>query len=274
MTRPFLKMNGLGNDFVVIDARKIPFSPTLDQVRAWGDRARGIGFDQLIAIEASDSADAFMRVWNSDGSSVETCGNALRCVGFVLSQDGGAEHSIDTLGGLTKTRTLSHNDISVDMGTPKLDWLSIPLSEEMNTAKLELEVGPLGAPLYHTPSAVNMGNPHCVFFVADMAKVDVASVGSLIENHPLFPQGVNVEFVEVIDDQTLKMRVWERGAGITKACGTGACATLVAAARRGLCGRSATVHMDGGPLHIEWRDDDHVIMTGPASLDYQGVLPQ
>ncbi|WP_298333434.1 diaminopimelate epimerase [Asticcacaulis sp.] len=278
MTRPFLKMNGLGNDFVVVDARQTPFHPSAAQVKAWGDRASGIGFDQLIAIEGAASGDAFMRVWNSDGGTVETCGNALRCVGWYLDRDTpGADLHIDTLGGATAAKVLERDAktgmVSVDMGAPRLDWTQIPLSEEMNTERLELQVGPIDAPLYHTPCAVSMGNPHVVFFVEDVSAVDVERTGSLIENHPLFPEGVNVEFAQVIDRNTIRMRVWERGAGITKACGTGACATLVACARRGLSDRHATVIMDGGPLHILWRQaDDHVIMTGPVEVEFEGQL--
>jgi diaminopimelate epimerase len=277
MNRPFLKMNGLGNDFAVVDARQNAFAPAPDQIRAWADRARGIGFDQLIAIEDSADGDAFMRVWNADGGSVETCGNALRCVAWVLNPDADDKTlKIDTLSGLTKARVLAADaktgTASVDMGKPRLNWQDIPLAEEMDTLRLELQVGPIDNPLYHTPCAVSMGNPHVVFFVDDVDKVDVTATGSLIENHPLFPEGVNVEFVQVLDRQTLRMRVWERGAGITKACGTGACATLVAAARRGLSERSATVIMDGGPLHIAWADNDHVIMTGPVELEFSGEL--
>lgn len=277
MTRPFLKMNGLGNDFVVVDARQNAFAPAPDQIRAWGDRASGIGFDQLIAIEDSADGDAFMRVWNSDGGSVETCGNALRCVAWVLNPDASDKTlTIDTQGGLTKARVLKADaktgTASVDMGKPGLGWQDIPLSEEMDTLRLELKVGPYDAPLYHTPCAVSMGNPHCVFFVDDVNAVDVAATGSLIEHHPLFPESVNVEFAQVIDRQTVRMRVWERGAGITRACGTGACATLVATARRGLTDRTATIIMDGGPLHINWADNDHVIMTGPVEVEFSGEL--
>ncbi len=183
---------------------------------------------------------------------------------------------IDTLGGLTKARVLRADaktgTASVDMGKPGLEWQQIPLSEEMNTLNLELQVGPIDAPLYHTPVAVSMGNPHVVFFVPEVNRVDVTATGSLIENHPLFPEGVNIEFAQIIDRQTIRMRVWERGAGITLACGTGACATLVAAARRGLTDRSATVIMDGGPLHIAWAENDHVIMTGPIEVEFEGEL--
>lgn len=277
MTRAFLKMNGLGNDFIVVDAREAAFAPAPDQIRAWGDRASGIGFDQLISIEKSDAGDAFMRVWNSDGGTVETCGNALRCVAWVLNRDAADRTlKIDTLGGATRARVLradaTTGTASVDMGKPRLNWREIPLSEEMDTLRLELKVGPYDAPLYHTPCAVSMGNPHVVFFVDDVEAVDVAATGSLIENHPLFPEGVNVEFAQVIDRNTIRMRVWERGAGITKACGTGACATLVACARRGLTDRAAAVIMDGGPLHIQWADNDHVFMTGPVEVEFEGAL--
>lgn len=270
-------MNGLGNDFIVVDAREQPFAPASDQIRAWGDRASGIGFDQLISIEGSADGDAFMRVWNNDGGTVETCGNALRCVAWYLNQDAADKTlKIDTLGGATRARVLRADartgTASVDMGKPGLDWRQIPLSEEMNTLNIELQVGPIDAPLYHTPVAVSMGNPHVVFFVDDIATVDVAATGSLIENHPLFPEGVNVEFAQVIDRQTVRMRVWERGAGITRACGTGACATLVAAARRGLTDRAATIIMDGGPLHIAWAENDHVVMTGPIEVEFEGTL--
>lgn len=277
MTRPFLKMNGLGNDFIVVDARQTPFSPAQEQIRAWGDRASGVGFDQLISIEDAPGKDAFMRVWNSDGSTVETCGNALRCVAWVLDREQpGNVLSIDTLGGETRANMIrsdaSTGTASIDMGRPRLDWREIPLSEEMDTLRLELKIGPYDAPLYHTPVAVSMGNPHCVFFVEDAEAVDVRASGSLIEHHPLFPEGVNVEFAQVIDRQTIRMRVWERGAGITKACGTGACATAVAAMRRGLTERSVTVIMDGGPLHVHWAGNDHVIMTGPVEVEFEGSL--
>ncbi|GGZ21103.1 diaminopimelate epimerase [Asticcacaulis endophyticus] len=278
MTRPFLKMNGLGNDFIVIDARDAGFAPRTEDIRAWGDRASGIGFDQLIAIEGSETGDAFMRVWNSDGGTVETCGNALRCVGWVLDKATDSDElTIDTLGGLTTAKVLEADArtgmVSVDMGKPRLNWDQIPLSEEMDTLRLELQIGPIDAPLYHTPVAVSMGNPHVVFFVDDVMAVDVERSGSLIEHHPLFPEGVNVEFAQVIDRNIIRMRVWERGAGITKACGTGACATLVAAARRGLTERHGNVIMDGGPLHILWRAaDDHVIMTGPVEVEFEGQL--
>ncbi len=275
MARPYVKMNGLGNDFVVVEARGSAFAPTPEQVRAWADRATGIGFDQLIAIEPSDRADAFMRVWNADGGEVETCGNALRCIGWLLMEAGGRDHaSIDTLGGLTQARRAGERMVSIDMGEPGLDWTDIPLAEDMDTRGIELQVGPIDAPLFHTPGAVSMGNPHVVFFVPDAEAVAVEQVGSLVEHHPMFPEGVNVGFAEVRGRGEIRLRVWERGAGLTRACGTGACAALVAAHRRGLSPRKATMILDGGNLEVEWREaDNHVVMTGPLEVEGTGTLP-
>jgi diaminopimelate epimerase len=274
MGRPYVKMNGLGNDFVVVEARREAFRPTPEQVRAWADREHGIGFDQLIAIEPSDRADAFMRVWNADGGEVETCGNALRCIGWLLMEAAGRDHaSIDTLGGLTQAIRAGERRVSIDMGEPGLDWAQIPLAEDMDTRGIELQVGPIDAPLFHTPGAVSMGNPHVVFFVPDADAVAVREVGSLVEHHPLFPEGVNVGFAEPRGRDRIRLRVWERGAGLTKACGTGACAALVACTRRGLSDRKATMLLDGGELQVEWREaDNHVIMTGPLEIEGTGVL--
>ncbi len=274
--RPFVKMNGAGNDFVVINALEHPFSPTPDQVRSLADRSNGEGFDQLIAIEPSgDGSDAFMRVWNADGGVVETCGNALRCVGWMLMQANGTDHvRIATLGGPALASRAGDRQIRVDMGAPRLDWTQVPLAEEMNTRGIELQLGPIDAPILHTPGAVSMGNPHVVFFT-DHTPADafVIANGSLIEHHPLFPQGVNVGFAHVLARDRIRLRVWERGAGLTLACGTGACAALVACARRGLTGRSACVEVDGGELQIEWDEaSDHVFMTGPVEIERTGTI--
>ncbi|TAJ65789.1 diaminopimelate epimerase [Brevundimonas sp.] len=275
MARPFVKMNGAGNDFVVVNALETPFAPTADQARAIADRQTGEGCDQLIALEPSKTADAFMRVWNADGGAVETCGNALRCVGWMLLQSSGKEQvTIDTLGGPTTARRAPDGRITVDMGAPRLNWDQIPLDEAMDTRGIELQVGPIDAPVLHTPAAVSMGNPHVVFFM-DHAPNDgfVTGVGSLIEHHPRFPEGVNVGFAHVVAPDRIRLRVWERGAGLTRACGTGACAALVAAARRGLTGRAATVEVDGGELRIEWDEaTDHVFMTGPVEVERTGTL--
>ena len=274
MTRPFVKMNGAGNDFVVVNALEQPFAPGEDQIRALGDRETGEGFDQLIAIEPSATADAFMRVWNADGSMVETCGNALRCVGWLLMQANGSDRVvIDTAGGPTTATRAGDHRVTVDMGKPRLDWTQVPLAEEMDTRGIELQVGPIDAPILHTPGAVSMGNPHVVFFTDRQDDGFVTGSGSLVEHHPLFPQGVNVGFANVLDRDHIRLRVWERGAGLTKACGTGACAALVATARRGLTDRKATVVVDGGELVIDWdAQTDHVLMTGPVEIERTGVL--
>jgi diaminopimelate epimerase len=275
MTLSFVKMNGAGNDFVVVNALETPFGPTTERVRAIADRRTGEGCDQLIAMEPSDTADAFMRVWNANGGQVETCGNALRCVGWLLLQSSGKDRVIiDTLAGPTAARRRADGRITVDMGAPRLDWEQIPLDEAMDTRGIELQVGPIDAPVLHTPGAVSMGNPHVVFFM-DHAPDDafVRGTGSLIEHHPRFPEGVNVGFAHVVAPDRIRLRVWERGAGLTKACGTGACAALVATARRGLTARQAVVEVDGGELTIEWDEaSGHVFMTGPVEVERVGVL--
>ena len=275
MTRPFVKMNGAGNDFVVVNALETPFTPTVEQVRAIADRETGEGCDQLICIEPSADADAFMRVWNADGSMVETCGNALRCVGWVLLESTGKDRVvIDTAGGPTVATRAAGGQVTVDMGAPRLDWTQVPLAEEMDTRGIELQVGPIDDPVLHTPGAVSMGNPHVVFFM-DHAPNDgfVRGSGSLVEHHPLFPEGVNVGFVHALSPDHIRLRVWERGAGLTKACGTGACAALVASARRGVTGRPATVAADAARLIIDWDEaSDHVFMTGPIEVERTGLL--
>ncbi len=275
MSRPFLKMNGLGNDFVVVEARTAPFAPTPEEVRAIADRKAGIGCDQLISIEPSTTADARVRFWNADGEEVGACGNGSRCVGWLLMEAAGTDQAVmETLGGPLQARRIGDKLVSVDMGAPRLAWDQIPLSEEMNTTGIELQVGPIDAPHLHTPGCVNMGNPHVVFFVADAETAPVREAGSMIEHHMLFPEGVNVGFAQIKARDRIRLRVWERGAGLTKACGTGACAALVAAARRNLTDRMATLELDGGELTVEWRrSDDHVIMTGPLEIEFTGVLP-
>jgi len=274
MSRPFVRMNGAGNDFVVVNALETPFAPTADQARAIADRDTGEGCDQLIALEPSDRGDAFMRVWNADGGQVETCGNALRCVGWLLMESTGKDAVvIDTLGGPTTATRAGEHRVRVDMGQPGLDWTDVPLAEEMDTRGIELQVGPIDAPLLHTPGAVSMGNPHVVFFTDRQDDAFVRGSGSLVEHHPLFPQGVNVGFAHVLAPDRIRLRVWERGAGLTKACGTGACAALVAAVRRGLTGRRAVIETDGGDLDIDWDEaTGHVFMTGPIEIEGVGTL--
>lgn len=275
MSRPFLKMNGLGNDFVVVEARTAPFAPTAEEVRAIASRERGIGCDQLVSIEPSAKADARVRFWNADGEEVGACGNASRCVGWLLMEASGADAAvIETEGGLLTATRAGDKVVSVDMGEPGLDWRQIPLAEDMDTRGIELQVGPIDDPVLHTPGCVSMGNPHVVFFVPDAEAAPVREVGPMIEHHRLFPEGVNVGFAEIRARDHIRLKVWERGAGLTQACGTGACAALVAATRRGLTERKARLELDGGDLTIEWRESDgHVIMTGPAQVDFTGTLP-
>jgi len=275
MGRPFLKMNGLGNDFVVVEAREGAFTPGPAEVRAIADRARGIGCDQLIAVEPSTKAEAFVRFWNADGGETAACGNGARCVAWLLMQASGKDETcLETNAGLLGARRAEGDLVTVDMGEPGLGWRDIPLAEAMDTRGIELQVGPIDHPVLHTPGCVSMGNPHVIFFVRDVATAPVAEVGSLIENHPLFPERTNVGFAEIKARDRIGLRVWERGVGETRACGTGACAALVAASRRELTGRAATVELPGGPLRVEWRESDgHVLMTGPTTVEFTGTLP-
>lgn len=274
---PFKKMNGLGNDFVVLDGRERPIRLANAEVRAIADRASGIGCDQLIVLEQSSAgADVFMRIYNADGGEVGACGNATRCVGrLVMDETGASGVSIETRAGLLIARDGgAWNRVTVDMGKPRLKWEEIPLSRAFeDTRILELAVGPIDAPLIHSPSAVNMGNPHCVFFVDRLDIVDLGRVGPMLEHHLLFPERANISLARVISRDEIEVRVWERGAGLTIACGTAACAVAVAAARRRLANRAVTIRLPGGPLAIDWRDsDDHVLMTGDIALDYQGDI--
>ncbi len=266
----FVKMHGLGNDFVVLDVRQSDLTLSAAAVRAIADRHRGVGCDQLIVVEAARGAtsDAWMTIYNPDGSESGACGNATRCVAWLLmGQNGSDRVVIETRAGLLDAEARGDKMVAVDMGAARLDWREIPLAEAVDTLHLGIAAGPLADPV-----AVSMGNPHAVFFVDDVAAIDLAEVGPGLEHHPLFPERTNVEIVQVLGPETLRMRVWERGAGITQACGTGACATLVAAARRGLTGRKAEVILDGGSLFIEWLADDHVLMTGPVALAFSGIL--
>jgi len=267
----YFKMNGCGNDFVIIDARSrgsLPLSQA--QARAIADRETGLGCDQVIAVERSIRGDAYMRMWNADGGEIEACGNATRCVAWLLMEEGGAvSRRIETPAGMLYAERAGEQRITVDMGSPLLRWEEIPLSRAMDTVRLDYAIGGLAA-----PGAVNMGNPHAVFFVDDVSTIPVESIGPQVEHDPLFPQKANVGFAEVRSPEQIRLRVWERGVGLTKACGTGACAAVVAAHRQGRTGRKVEVLVDGGSLEIEWRaGDDRVLMTGPIELEASGELP-
>lgn len=271
MTVSFRKMHGLGNDFVVVDVRDTGALFTEDQVRRIGDRRRGIGFDQFITIEPPRQAGAtvFMGIRNPDGSVAGACGNATRCVAALLMAETGRDSTvIETVSGLLPATRAADGTVTVDMGPARLDWQDLPLAEPRDTLHLEIAAGDL-----HDPVGVSMGNPHAVFFVGDVAAVPLTEVGPTLEHHPLFPRRCNIEIVDVQARDRMRMRVWERGAGITQACGSGACATLVAAVRRGLADRRAEVILDGGSLIIEWREaDGHVLMSGPTATSFTGTF--
>jgi diaminopimelate epimerase len=268
---PFVKMHGLGNDFVVVDGRVRAVRLDADQARAIADRRTGVGCDQLIVIEPPRNplADVFMRIRNADGSEVAACGNASRCIAALVMGEKEAGHVIvETAAGLLDAERTQDGQISVDMGRLRFDWRDIPLAEPADTLHLPITAGPLS-----DPAAVNVGNPHAVFFVDDVEAMPLHVYGPMIERHRLFPERTNVEAAQVLARDRIRLRVWERGAGITPACGTGACAAVAAAGRRGLTDRRAEVILDGGRLVIEWLKDDHVLMIGPAAISFTGVLP-
>jgi diaminopimelate epimerase len=261
---PFMKMHGAGNDFVVIDSRGRGAVMTSGLAKALGDRNRGVGFDQLAEITDSDEADFKLVFWNSDGSQAGACGNATRCVSDFVMQGLGAETiSLVTARGGLRAERAEDGRVWVNMGQPQLNWQSIPLAREVDHLHL---------PLPSDPVAVGMGNPHCVFFVPDVGAVDLARLGPIIEHDPLFPQRTNVEFASLISPCRMRMRVWERGTGITLACGSGACATAVAAHLRGMIGPKVVLEVDGGELEVDWREDG-VWLTGPVARIFDGVLP-
>lgn len=265
-------MHGLGNDFVVIDGREKAVALDPARARAIADRRLGVGCDQLIVIEPprNGAGTAFMRIRNADGGEVDACGNAARCVADLLMTEAGTDRvAFETNGGLMDARAAGENRVTVDIGPANLDWETIPLARDMDTLHLEISQGPLS-----DPAAVNVGNPHMVFFVEDAEAVDLPALGPVLEHHAFYPERANVEVASLRPDGSIRMRVWERGVGITRACGTGAGATLVAAARRGLAGREGVVELDGGPLLIRWREDGHVDLTGPVATSFTGTLDE
>ena len=284
---PYRKMNGLGNAFAVLDAREPAVHAGLarlsePQIAHLADPAR-IGFDQFITIEPprSPGADAFMRIRNADGGEVEACGNAMRCIGWLLAQETGRDTvRIETVVGVMEATRAGDNSlpargekrVSVNMGPPRLRWDEIPLAEEFrDTRAIELEIGPRGAPVLHSPAVVNVGNPHVIFFVEDDVEgYALETWGPMIEHHPLFPERINVSLAQVLSPTRMRLKVWERGVGLTRACGTAACAAVVAGARKRLTERAITVHLPGGPLEMEWLlGTDEIVMTG--GLEDEGM---
>jgi len=267
----FLKMHGLGNDFVVFDAREHAIDLNAARAKAIADRHFGVGCDTVVLIRpGSAEVDASVQFYNADGSESESCFNATRCVArLLLDERGLARVKLSTKGGILTCSDAGKGLVMVDMGPPRLEWRQVPVASEVDTANFPLNVDGTVLPA----SAVSMGNPHCVLFVPDAQKAPVAQLGPRIETLPFFPNRTNVEFAQVLDQARIRMRVWERGVGITLACGTGACATAVAAMRRGLVGRKVELLLDGGALAVEWREtDDHVLMTGPTAMPFRGRL--
>ncbi|WP_288038477.1 diaminopimelate epimerase [Acidiphilium sp.] len=266
--RQFLKMHGAGNDFVVLDARAHPLDLAPAAAARIADRHRGVGCDQIILIEPDDSAAAFMRILNADGSESGACGNATRCVAALLAAETGARRlAIRTNAGLLPAEIKGPTLVEVDMGAPKLGWEDIPLAEPADTLSLRLALGPV-----QNPAACSMGNPHATFFVDDLTHLQIETIGPKLEHARLFPERANIGFARIDAPDRIRLRVWERGAGLTLACGSGACAALVNAHRRGLAARRAEIEMDGGTLTLTWRDDGHVLMEGPVALVFEGEL--
>ena len=271
MARPeFIKMHGLGNDFVILDARRREIALGAERVRAIANRRTGIGCDQLIVLHnpADGAADAAFSIHNADGGEAEACGNAARCVAWMAMEESGRDTArLETGAGTLAARRAGPLSVTVDMGEPCFDWRDIPLASAADTLHLPLARGPL-----EDPVAVSMGNPHAVFFVDDADAVDLAALGPSLEHDPMFPERANIGVAEPRGPDRMRLRVWERGAGLTMACGTGACAALAAAHRRGLAGRRATMELDGGPLEIVWGEDGRVAMTGPVAIVFRGTL--
>ena len=277
LNRPFVKMNGIGNEIVVLDLRADPVPVTEADARAIA-RPGAVPFDQLLALypPKTPGTEAFVKIYNSDGTEAGACGNGMRCIAALAAKSSGKNAlAFETTAGLILC-AVEGATITVDMGKPRFAWNEIPLAEEFrDTRMIELQIGPIDAPILHSPSAVNMGNPHVIFWVDDVNAYDLARVGSLLENHPIFPERANISLAQVKGPDHLLVRTWERGAGLTRACGSAACAAAVAAVRTKRTGRKVKVSLPGGDLSIEWRaSDDHVLMTGPVETEFEGRLNQ
>lgn len=271
----YRKMNGLGNEILVLDlsqTQRLMARGEVERIAA-DPKTR---FDQMMVLHPSRRAgtDALIRIYNTDGSTADACGNGMRCVGLTMYEKTGRQSFRFEVGEDVLTVNVADaSRIRVDMGKPRFGWQQIPLAEEFrDTRRIELQIGPIDAPILHSPSVVSMGNPHAVFFVEDVTAFDLSRIGPMLENHPIFPDRANISLAQVTSPSAITLRTWERGAGLTRACGTGACAAAVCGARLKLTTRQVIVTVPGGPLQIHWADDDHVWMTGPAELEHQGLL--
>jgi diaminopimelate epimerase len=280
--RRFLKMHGAGNAIVVLDLRGSPVRVSPAEARAIAGDPRS-AFDQLMAVHdpVSDGTDAYLRIYNTDGSESGACGNGTRCVAFAMLDDPAMARpaesgrlTLETSAGLVSVKRVADRSFTVDMGRPGLRWDEIPLRDPFqDTRRIELQIGPIDDPVLHSPGVVSMGNPHAVFFVdRDPETYDLGRIGPMLEAHPIFPERANISIAQVTEREAIKLRVWERGAGLTLACGSAACAAVVAASRLRMIGRQAHVSLPGGTLFIEWRADDHVLMTGPVALEWEDSL--
>ncbi len=274
-TLPFVKMNGLGNEIVVVDLRgssKVFTGPEVAAIAA----NRTSRFDQMMVLHAPTTPDtlSYVRIYNADGSEAGACGNGMRCVGWLLAQAlGRGQFKVETRAGVLDTVVRDQSSITVDMGEPKFDWQDIPLAEEFrDTRAIELQIGPIDNPVLHSPSVVNVGNPHAIFWVDSIETYDLARLGPMLENHPIFPERANISLAHVTSPTTITVRTWERGAGLTQACGSAACAAAVSAARKRLTGREVDVTLPGGTLSIAWAADNHILMTGPVAFEYEGSI--
>jgi diaminopimelate epimerase len=274
-TIPFTKMNGLGNEIVVVDLRVSQKLFTPEEVSAIAAE-RSSRFDQMMVLHAPKTSGtaSFVRIYNADGSEAGACGNGMRCVGWLLTTASNTkDFKVETIAGVLDVHVADQSSITVDMGEPKFDWKDIPLAEEFrNTRAIELQIGPIDDPVLHSPSVVNVGNPHAIFWVDDVTAYDLERLGPMLENHPIFPERANISLAEVTSRETITLRTWERGAGLTLACGSAACAAAVSAARKKLTGRKVTVTLPGGPLDVAWTESNRILMTGPVAFEYEGSL--
>jgi len=272
---PFVKMNGLGNEIVVVDLRNSAKVFTAEEAAAIAADGQS-HFDQMMVLHrpTTPGTESLVRIYNADGSEAGACGNGMRCVGWVLANDlGRNQFKVETQAGVLDTVVRDQTSITVDMGEPRFGWQDIPLAEEFrDTRAIELQIGPIDRPVLHSPSVVNVGNPHAIFWVDDVEAYDLARLGPMLECHPIFPERANISLAHVTSPRSLRLKTWERGAGLTRACGSAACAAAISAARKRLTERTVDVTLPGGVLNVAWADDNHILMTGPVEFEYEGVI--